>query len=80
MPLFHQYYTIHDTDKGRIGYVPTSTSPKGPLEAGIPPVKMLDQKGKTSKIILITTLTAAGVAALTLAIVYGIVPAIQGNR
>ena len=33
--------------------------------------------GKTAKVVLITTLTAAGVAALTLAVVYGIVPAIS---
>ena len=33
--------------------------------------------GKTAKVVLIITATAVGVAALTLAIVYGIVPAIS---
>ena len=42
MPLFHQYYTIHDTENGRIGYVPTNISPKGPLEEGEIPTKRLD--------------------------------------
>ena len=31
MPLFHQYYTIHDMEGGRLGYVPINSTTKSPL-------------------------------------------------
>ena len=76
LPLFHGYYTIHDMEGGRIGYVPNSISKKSPLVKGLPPVKKLDKKGKASKIVIITTILAALTAALTLAYIYGIEPAL----
>ena len=41
MPLFHGYYTIHDMEEGRLGYVPHHNSQKGPLEPGLRPIKLL---------------------------------------
>ena len=76
LPLFHGYYTIHDMEGGRIGYVPNSLSKKSPLAKGIQPVKTLDKKGKANKIVIITTVLAAITACLTLAYYYGIEPAL----
>lgn len=34
LPLFMDYYTVHDDTKGRLGFVPHTTSDKGNLESG----------------------------------------------
>ena len=78
MPLFHGYYTIHDMQEGRIGYVPNAESKKTPLEKADPPVKTLDKKGRTSKIVLIATILAAMTVGLTLAYNYGVKPGLDG--
>ena len=36
-PLFQDYYTVHDDEKSRIGFAPTSISEKSALEAGSQP-------------------------------------------
>ena len=38
MPLFVDYYTIHDPITGKVGYVPHTTSNKGDIEEGYPSI------------------------------------------
>ena len=77
MPLFHGYYTIHDMENNRLGYVPTNVSGKRPLESGIQPLQTLDKKGKASKIVIMTTIITAMSAGLTLAYWYGVKPGFE---
>ena len=74
MPVFHGYYTIHDMENGRLGYVPTDVSAKKPLEEALfgPPVKTLTKKGKSGKITVIITIQTALLAGLVLAYWYGV--------
>lgn len=47
MPLFMDYYTLHDMDQGTIGFVPHSVSSKGQLIAGSKPTQFFTSKSAT---------------------------------
>ena len=49
LPIFQDYYTVHDMEYGRIGFAPHSTSRKQRLEAGSLPTQFLQAYGSTSK-------------------------------
>lgn len=49
MPLFIDYYTVHDMDEGTIGFVPHSVSSKSQLVAGSDPEIMLASKQATEE-------------------------------
>lgn len=40
LPVFMDYYTVHDEDNGRLGFVPHNESEKGNLERGSQPSRV----------------------------------------
>lgn len=47
MPVFVDYYTIHDPVTGKVGYVPHNTSAKKDLEAGVASTTQFLEIGET---------------------------------
>ena len=49
MPLFHDYYTIHEMDTGRMGFAPHIKSRKKRLEDAVAPTQTLKSNGNKKK-------------------------------
>lgn len=42
MPVYMDYYTVHDATNGRLGFVPSVNSSKSPLESGVQPERIFE--------------------------------------
>ena len=79
LPIFHEYYTIHDMRRNRIGFVPHNRSRKSALQSGEIPTQVLYSnaaKKRSAKIwthIIIVGMTGA----CTLIYAFAIFPAME---
>ena len=74
MPLFHDYYTIHEMDTGRIGFAPHIRSRKTRLQDAVMPTQTLKSNGNMKKrartyaYIIITAISSTCAVVYTFAI------------